>query len=177
MGVKTSSEIFARKKDEEIGKVYSGGKRKETKFVNSDNLSFAFPTPIHGTSFVFLPIDGERTKLTLSDGIFSIPKSWKVGKKEAYKKALLKAKFVQVEIDATTNKKKEEAPKSYIYFAGHPDNKDTEKVSGNTSIEIDGKKIELEILDGVITTEDKQVYDVLLKKGYYEAKQPQEIKE
>jgi len=180
MGVKTSSDLFNRK-DKNVGVVHSGPKPN---IINSPDaiIGFRFPTPVRGKSSISLDIgevnkNGQSTykKVELSDGVFKIPKSWTVKKKNAYKMALLKAGFEEFAELPVGESKKKEPPKQYIYFAGHPDNKDDEKIDGNIAVTVGEKEIQLEVVEGIVETEKKEVYDALLVKGYYEAKPPEEV--
>lgn len=175
MGVSTSSELFARKED--TGVSYVGGKPDVV--INPDAIRvFLFPTPIHGESSVFLDVGNKKpTKLNLEDGVYKIPKGWGKDKKSKYREALLKAGFTETSYVEGAVVKEPEVQKKYMYFAGHPDNKDTDKVNAETAIEIKGEVVQLEIVEGMIVTEDEQVYKTLLEKGYYEAKPPKEIEE
>lgn len=180
MGVKTSSDLFKRK-DKNAGAVFSGPKPDLR--TNPDHIIvFRFPTPIRGESSLFLNVgdtDKEKnpvnTRIKLKDGSFEIPKTWEKRKKIIYRQALLDAGLEESATLPDGSTKKKEPAKKYTYFAGHPDNRDDEKQSGKTVITIKDKNIDLEIVDGVITTTDKKIYDALIKKGYYEAKQPEEI--
>lgn len=176
MGVKTSSDLLKRK-DPSIGVVNRGSKpdfRNHPDYI----IVFRFPTPVQGETSIFLNVGEKKpTRIKLKDGIFEIPSSWVKGKKAIYRKSLLDAGLLEEATfkDGTTKKK---APaKKFTYFAGHPDNQDDNKMSGKTVIAVKGEDIDLEIVEGVITTTDKKIYDALIKKGYYEAKQPEEIKE
>lgn len=174
MGVKTSSDLFKRK-DKNAGAVFSGPKPDLR--TNPDHIiMFRFPTPIQGESSIFLDVSEEKpARIKLKDGAFEIPKTWDKSKKKIYRLALLNAGLEESATLPDGSTKKKEPAKKYTYFAGHPDNRDDEKKSGKTVITIKDKNIDLEIVEGVITTTDKKVYDVLIKKGYYEAKQPEEI--
>ena len=180
MGVRTSSDLFNRK-DKNAGVVHSGPKPN---IVNSPDAIevFRFPTPVRGKSSISLDIgevdkNGQSiyNKVELIDGVFKIPKTWKTEKKIAYKMGFLKAGFESFAILEGTKPKVEEPPKQYIYFAGHPDNKDDEKVNGNIAVTVDGEEIQLEVVEGVVETEKKEVWEALFAKGYYEAKAPEVV--
>ena len=109
------------------------------------------------------------TEIELNDSIFTIPDSWSEKKKNAYKEAFIKAGFENV---SHAKPKKEE---SNLYFAYHPDNKEDEKVNGIISVTVAKKEIELECVDGIVTTDNKKVYNALLKKGYAGAKPAEDI--
>lgn len=176
MGVKTSSDLFVRK--EKIGAVYSGPKP----YIRDDEnatVKFRFPTPVHGKSGISLDI-GEvdkneqptYKKIELIDGIFEIPKDWKEEKKSIYSLAFLKAGFEKfVSLDIVEPIKKE-----VLYFAGHPDNKENEKVTGVISVTVGKKEIELDCVEGMVTTDNEKIYKALIKKGYLEAKLAEEVK-
>lgn len=180
MGVKTSSDLFKRN-DKNVGVVHSGPKA-HIRISPDAIVGFRFPTPVRGKSGVSLDIgelkdNGKPAykKVELTDGVFKIPKSWKTEKKNAYKMAFLKAGFEEFAELATGEVKSKEPPKQYIYFAGHPDNKDDDKVNGNIAVEVDGEEIQLEVVEGIVETEKKEVWEALYAKGYYEAKPPEVI--
>lgn len=176
MGVKTSSELFDR--DVKAGAIYAG--ERKVKDTNTDsNLAFRFPVPVHGESNVSMDIDGEIVKLKLKEGVYTVPEDWGADKKLIYKKVLIGAGFEDVSYmyNSDIKKPEPEPEKQYTYFAGHPDNKDNEKINGKMSFTLNKIKRNLEIIDGVITTTDKEEYQKLLEKGYYEAKPAEEIKE
>jgi len=176
MGVKTSSDLLKRK-DPNTGVVNRGSKPD---FRNHPDhiIVFRFPTPVQGESSIFLNVGEEKpTRIKLKDGSFTLPTTWEKGKKSIYRKAFIDAGLIEEATFKEGTTKKKAPAKKYTYFAGHPDNMDDEKKSGKTVITIKDENIDLEIVEGVITTTDKKVYDTLIKKGYYEAKQPEEIVE
>lgn len=176
MGVKTSSDLFKRK-DKDAGAVFSGPKPDLRS--NPDHIIvFRFPTPVQGESSIFLDVGEKKpTRIKLKDGAFEIPKTWETGKKSTYRRAFLSAGLIEEATFKEGTLKKKAPAKKYTYFAGHPDNQDNDKISGKTVITIKDENIDLEIVEGVITTTEKKVYDTLISKGYYEAKQPVEIVE
>lgn len=179
MGVKTSSQLF--KRVEEKGVIESGPKA-----IIKDSpdaiLVFRFPTPVRGESHVSLDVGEKKnnisvtTKIKLTDGKIEIPGSWKSRKKDIYKKTLIAAGFENVSY-MPDGKEKIKVIKEFTYFAGHPDNKDDEKINGKIAIKVKGEKLNLDVVNGIVTTEDKVIYNTLLRKGFYEAKSAEEIKE
>ena len=176
MGVKTSSDLFKRK-DKNAGAVFSGPK-PDLRTSPDHIIVFRFPTPIQGESSIFLNVGEKKpVRIKLKDGAFTLPTTWEKSKKNIYRQALLYAGLLEEAVFKEGVLKKKAAAKKFTYFAGHPDNQDNNKMSGKTVITIKDENIDLEIVEGIITTDDKKVYDALIKKGYYEAKQPEEIEE
>lgn len=176
MGVKTSSD-FLKRKDPNAGVVNRGSKPD---FRNHPDhiIVFRFPTPVQGESSIFLNVGEKKpTRIKLKDGSYTLPANWEKRKKSIYRKALLDAGLIEEATFKEGTTKKKAPAKKFTYFAGHPDNQADEKKSGKTVLTIKDENIDLEIVEGVITTTDKNVYDALIKKGYYEAKQPKEITE
>lgn len=179
MGVKTFAEA---KKEEPVGIAFAG--RPPEKVVNPEAVRvFQFPSPIMGESTVSLDVgdvDKEKnpvfTQLKLEDGCFTIPKEWDDQKRIRYRDAFLKAGFEETDFVEGKPRRKRGPAKKYKYFAGHPDNTKTKKVEGEVAFEFGGKEMQLELVNGVIETEDKKFYAYLLDSGYYEAKKPVEIK-
>lgn len=170
MGVKTSSQFFS--KDQDVGVVHTGLKIERP--IGKDAiLVFRFPVPMQGNSstILFLGEDTEPTKIKLEDGKFTIPSDWDDEERMRYRKALIKAGFTM-----TDYKDKVEVVKKYAYFAKHPDHTDDSPVNGSFKFILNKIKRDLEIVEGTIRTEDKEEYDRLLEKGFYKAREPEEVK-
>ena len=174
MGVRTSSEVF--KKKDTTGVAIVGGEP----IVRPDpdaTIAYLFPVPVQGTSNVSLDIDGEVKQLELQDGAFVIPKGWSQDKKDAYRNTFLAAGFTETSFMEGKAKRPPKVEKKYRYYAGHPENTQAVKKEGRLAVEVKGKKVELELDKGVIATEDKALYEVLIGKGFYEVKPAEEIKD
>lgn len=174
MGVFTSSQLLGNEK-EKAG-VAKANKPSHISRPNSGEvLAFRFPPAPRGESTAHVLINGKTEKLKLKDGVYNVPKSWKKEEKERFKASLIAAGFD--DISYTVGQPKPKAPeKKYKYFAGHPDNKDDEKVEGTVAVVVDGEELQLQCVKGMIETEDKKLYQALIEKGFYEAKKPKEIK-
>lgn len=61
--------------------------------------------------------------------------------------------------------KPEEIKKRIQYIFLHPDNGTTSKINGRFIIEREGKRIEVDIIDGIIKTEDEYIKNELILKG------------
>lgn len=175
MGVKTSSQFF--KKDQDVGVVHTGLKI-ERPIGKDATLVFRFPVPMTGNSstILFLGEDINPTKIKLEDGKFIIPSDWDDADRTIYRNALLKAGFTMTDyVDRSISKA--DIVKRYAYFAKHPDHTDSNPIEGIFKFTLNKIKRELEMVEGTIRTEDKEEYDRLLEKGFYKAREPEEVEE
>ena len=176
MGVLTSSQFKAI--DKNIG-VVEGNKPSNRGKLNVEAVNaLKFPPAPMGKSKATVLCDfykAGQMSFELVDGIFTIPKQWNKDKKIKIKKLLLDdgwedASYINGE-PVTPPKVK----KKYTYFAGHPENTDTSKIECNVSIIVLGEELQLECIEGRITTENQNVYTALLGAGFYESKPAEEI--
>jgi len=182
MAVKTFGQLT--RKDEHAGVAFVGGTPKKTVVDTNALRAYRFPVPVRGVSVVPLELKDEEgnpvnIQVELKDGLFVVPKTWEKAKKIKYRAAFLAAGFEETSVMPDGKKVDGSKPpvKKYTFFAGHPDNTETEKVNGKVSVEVRGKAVELDVIEGVVTTTVKGQYTALLKSGFYEAKPAEEIKE
>lgn len=167
MGVLTSSQFDKRKESD--GKVYSGKKPSPTIYTPGSNVlcKYRFPPAPMGECNAFHAYKEEDYKLPLVDQVFTFPKNWSGVKKQFYMRMLTDLGWENVSSLIPPK------PKTTTeYFALHPENTNMENVNGMIKVQVGKKEIELECVEGMITTEKKTVYQALLKKGYLEAKAP-----
>jgi len=166
MGVLTSSQFIHKKKSDGIA--YAG--EKPTAVINVPNsdvlCKFRFEPAPMGKCFAFHAYKEEAYKLPLVDQVYTFPKNWSGQKKQFYMKMLTDLGWKNVS-EAIPKKLK------YIYFLAHPENTDKENISGTIAVTVGKKEIKLECIEGMITTEKKNVYQALMKKGFLVAKPPQ----
>lgn len=165
MGVFTSSQLMGKKND--AGVAY-GNKPAAPKVVDL-GLVFKFKVPVSGKSHISVPIGDSIEKLELVDGVYEIKQNMKK-KAELQKWFSESPDFEQVVVVASKKPEAKVDTTEYIYFAGHPENTDDEKITGEISVEVDGKEVTLDCVEGCVTTEYVEVYQALLAKGYYEFK-------
>jgi len=170
MGVLTSGQFF--KKQENAGIAYPTNKSVVTKKLPTKDVlyRFKFDAAPRGESDAFTAFEDKDIRLALVDGIFTIPKDWSTIKKDLYVKMFHKMGWRDVSERITS--KPVEKKKDLVYFVGHPDNSETERVNGNLTIVIGKKELQLECKDGMITTSNKRIYQALLRQGFYELKAP-----
>ncbi len=167
MGVLTSSQFDKRKQSD--GVVYVGKTPPPVVYVPDSNVlcKYRFPPAPMGECNAFHEYKGEAYKLPLVDQVYTCPKNWSGKKKQFYMKMLTDMGWENV--SETIPPK----PKTVTtYFLGHPENTNMENVEGKIKVTVRGKEIELECVEGMITTEKKTVYQALIKKGYLEVKAP-----
>ena len=179
MGVLTSSQFKAI--DKNIGVVQGNSSVNKNRRLNTEAVNaLKFPPAPMGEATATVRCDFDKSGkmvFKLKDGIFTLPKSWGKDRKAKVKKLLLDDGWEDASyIDGkpVTPPKPE---KKYTYFAGHPENTDTSRVEGNVGVSVLGEDVQLECIDGVITTENQDIYTALLGAGFYEAKSAEEIKE
>ncbi len=174
MGVMTSSQFLGKKAD--IGRV-EGNKPSHVVRPNADSIgAYKFAPASMGESKAFVSDgEGHTWQLPLVDKIFIVPEDANKAKKEKYRKVLLADGWEDVSINNAKSEPK--IDKKFFYFAGHPDNTDIDKINGNVAVKFKRKEHQLECIEGVVIVEDKGLYKALLKKGFYEAKDPEEIKD
>ena len=117
-------------------------------------------------------------KIKLSNKVYTIPE----GLSPADEKILIEALVQNGFADITTLKGTmyDKDKQKYIYSAIHPDHGEKNPINGNTTLAMmdekgkpicdkDGKQIEtkLQIIDGVVKTDDQAVYQALIRAGYY----------
>jgi hypothetical protein len=120
-----------------------------------------------GESCTTITYEGELIRIVMHDGIYKFPENMKRGE-EAFMEHLKRHEFVDASfIDAASMQKQEpEVPKKYLYIVGHPENTKETKVTGSFMIE--GYEKPFECVDGVIKTRDKEEFEDLMSKGFYQ---------
>jgi len=124
--------------------------------------------------------DTETYNLSLENKIWIMPETYSDEEKKRYRKALLDNNFqdVTVNISAMFNKQTGKT----TYKAMHPEHTDRNRInatiavvlrdgSGSPALEPSGtqKTAQATILEGIVKTDDKMVYDALIKAGFYDA--------
>lgn len=129
------------------------------------HLYFEHPAAPMGKSKIAFFHKGEQVQLELKDKRYEI-KSKDPKKIDEQKKMLLANGFVDKSyVDKKPAKK---APKKkYLYTFGHPDNAPDDFINGKYSLTVGGKDLTLEVVDGLVTTEDDEVAKALEKNGFY----------
>lgn len=173
MSVLTSGQFF--KKQESGSTVYSTNKSVPTKKISTKDIQYRYrfePAPM-GESTAFTVYNDKEVKIKLVNGIFDIPMDWSITKKDLYVKMFKALNWMDVSVQSEDRKEKiKKLKQPMIYFAGHPDNTRDMMISGNLTITIGKKEIQLACKEGMITTDNKLIYQALLKQGFYEVKQP-----
>ncbi len=167
MGVLTSSQFDKRKKSDGIA--HSGTKPSPTIYVPGSNIlcRYRFPPAPMGECNAFHAYKEEEYKLPLVDQVFTFPKNWSGKKKQFYMKMLTSLGWENVSERITKPPKKE-----YTYFLMHPDHREYDGINGKVTVTVGKKEIELDCVEGIVTTEKKNVYQALMKKGFLEERPP-----
>lgn len=138
---------------------------KKTAAKPAAHLYFEHPAAPMGKSRIAFFHKGETIKLELKDKRYEI-KEKDPKKIKEMREMLLSNGFVD---KSYVDKKpvKEAPPKKYHYTFGHPDNAPDDPINGNYSLHVEDKEIKLEVVDGLVTTEDDKVAKALEENGFY----------
>ena len=117
-------------------------------------------------------------KIKLMNKIYTIPKDLNPADEKILVEALVQNGFSDITTLKGTMYDKEK--QKYIYSAIHPDHGEKNPINGNTTLTMmnekgkpicdkDGKQIaiQLQIVNGVVKTDDQSVYQALIRAGYY----------
>ena len=118
-----------------------------------------------------------KRELLLHNKLFDYPNNLTVDEDRALKKALKENGFHDVTVIEGAIYDKEK--KDYIYSAMHPDHSKQDPFTANISVPIldeagrvicnnDGKQIfkQIAVVNGLVKTEDKRIYQALIKAGF-----------
>lgn len=165
-GVMTTKEFFGKQEEEkDQNQELETKKDKNKKIV----YKFKFPPAPLGKCQTVLNFHGEEIKIVIQDGIYEPPKSFDKVKMRAFKVFLLANGFEDASFAVQKGMRNKDAKsKKYEYIIGHPDNTVDKKITGNVSVNINGKDVKFKCKKGIIKTKDKKVYEAFIKKGWYE---------
>lgn len=113
----------------------------------------------------FYDSKGDEQTLKLTNGRFTIPKIWNPVKRQQYREMLLDARFILKPTETVTVPKE---VKKTIYTLMHPDHSENEPINGDFKINVSGKKVKLNVVNGIIETMDPKVKTQLKRKGFVE---------
>ncbi len=116
-------------------------------------------------SCAFYDSKGREQRLKLTDGCFTIPKTWNPVKRQQYRKMLLEAGFI---LKPTEIVMKLKEVKKTVYTLMHPDHAESDPINGEFKIKSAGKHIKLNVINGIIETMDPKVKTQLKRKGFIE---------
>lgn len=147
---------------------------KKKKPVNVVDRSYIFePAPMGNSSASFYytdPETNEKKEITINliDKVFVIPGNWDLKKRVRHEKMLLLNGFKETTvINNDAGEKILKVDKEKVYKLGHPENTDTLKINGKVSAHTAIGEILVDCVNGIIRTVNKDIFDALLKQGFY----------
>lgn len=148
----------------EVGKV-AGNKPAASHLVHKDAVrAFKFLAAPKGKTNVFISIGEDKPlEVELNDGIIEPS-----GKN---KDKLIAALELLPDFEDVTYVPVVSKPKKFRYSLIHPEHTEDNKIEGEFKI---GRK-KFEMIEGIIVTEDEKVRDALIKEGFTENKEPEEV--
>ncbi len=165
-GVMTTKEFGMEKEQNKTNSEDKKGKSvsKTEKVEVKDIYEFESANGKTG-SCAFYDSKGKEQRLKLTDGCFTIPKTWNPVKRQQYSKMLMEAGFI---LKPTETVMKPKEVKKTVYTLMHPDHSENEPINGEFKVNVSGKQVKLNVVNGIIETMDPKVKTQLKRKGFVE---------
>lgn len=130
---------------------------------------YLFPPAVMGEMQTTIHLAGQYWLLKIIDKIYT-PDARIMKHYDELNTYLLTNGFVDCSQAVQVGETEETATKiKRIYKVGHPDNSPHTKKEGDVSVRVDGVDIPLKCVKGIVTTDKKKIYDILISQGWYEA--------
>jgi len=183
------------KKEGSVKQALPSKKKVEKKSVS---IRFTCPYTVMGKSNTTIThvYDGKEYEyqIEMMNRVYTLPEGLKGKDLERYKLALKSHGFIDTTRSESDAIVIDDSTKEYIYKVVHPEHTERNRINGTIGLalqdnngrpishekgKLKGQQIikQVEIENGLVTTEDKLVYEALLKAGFYGAGKIEKEKE